>query len=76
MSIVGKPTPGSTLLTPRDHALVMIDFQSQMAFATRSIDAVMLRTNAGMIAKAAAVFKVPTVPVPGRRASCDIAYAT
>jgi nicotinamidase-related amidase len=61
MSIVGKPTPGSTLLTPKDHALVMIDFQSQMAFATKSIDAVTLRTNAGLIAKAAAEFKVPAV---------------
>jgi nicotinamidase-related amidase len=61
MSIVGKPTPGSTLLTPKDHALVLIDFQSQMAFATKSIDAVALRTNAGLIARAAAGFKVPTV---------------
>ena len=61
MPITGKPTPGATLLTPKDHALVMIDFQSQMAFATKSIDAVLLRTNAGLIAKAAAGFKVPTV---------------
>jgi nicotinamidase-related amidase len=61
MSIVGKPTPGSTLLNPKDHALVLIDFQSQMAFATKSIDAVLLRTNAGLIARAAAGFKVPTV---------------
>jgi nicotinamidase-related amidase len=61
MSIHGKPTPGSTLLTPKDHALVLIDFQSQMAFATKSIDAVLLRTNAGLIARAAAGFKVPTV---------------
>src|SRR5258707_15641174 len=55
------PTPGSLLLTPKDHALVMIDFQSQMAFATKSIDTVLLRTNAGLIARAAAGFKVPTV---------------
>jgi nicotinamidase-related amidase len=61
MPIVGKPAPGSTLITPEDHALVLIDFQSQMAFATRSIDTVVLRINAGMIAKAAAGFKVPTV---------------
>jgi nicotinamidase-related amidase len=61
MSIVGKPTPGSKLLSPKDHALVLIDFQSQMAFATKSIDAVLLRTNAGLIARAAAGFKVPTV---------------
>ena len=31
-------TPGTQLLTPDDHALLMIDFQSQMAFATKSID--------------------------------------
>jgi len=61
MSIIGKPTPGFTLLKPTDHALVLIDFQSQMAFATKSIDAVTLRTNAGLIARAAAGFKVPTV---------------
>ena len=35
-----KPAPGKTLLNPGDHTLIMIDFQSQMAFATRSIDAV------------------------------------
>ncbi|MDM0112316.1 hydrolase [Variovorax sp. J22R133] len=61
MPITAKPNAGSALLTPNDHALVLIDFQSQMAFATRSIDAVSLRTNAGLIASAAAGFKVPTV---------------
>ena len=61
MSITAKPTPGKLLLTPADHALIMIDFQSQMAFATHSIDAVNLRNNAGLVAKAAASFKVPTI---------------
>ena len=61
MSIVGKPTPGSKLLSPKDHALILIDFQSQMAFATKSLDATLLRNNAGLIARAAAGFKVPTV---------------
>jgi hypothetical protein len=28
------PTPGKGLLTPSDHILVMVDHQSQMAFAT------------------------------------------
>src|SRR4030095_8549032 len=37
MSITGKPTPGPALLTPNDHALVLIDFQSQMAFATKRL---------------------------------------
>jgi nicotinamidase-related amidase len=61
MSVTATPTPGKLLLTPNDHALVMIDFQSQMAFATHSIDAVNLRNNAGLVAKAAASFKVPTI---------------
>lgn len=61
MSVTATPTPGKLLLTPKDHALIMIDFQSQMAFATHSIDAINLRNNAGLVAKAAASFKVPTI---------------
>src|SRR5229473_8556711 len=57
-----KPTPGKTLLTPADHTLVMIDFQSQMAFATKSIDAVTLRNNAALVANAAKIFKVSVIP--------------
>lgn len=53
--------PGKTLLNGPDHTLILIDYQSQMAFATRSIDIVDLRNNAALIAKAAAEFKVPTV---------------
>jgi len=53
--------PGKTLLNGPDHALILIDYQSQMAFATRSIDLVELRNNAALIAKAAAVFEVPTI---------------
>lgn len=55
------PAPGRLLLTPADHTLVMIDHQPQMAFATKSIDAVLLRNNAALVAHAAAVFKVPTI---------------
>ena len=58
---VAKAQPGATLLNPSNHALVMIDYQSQMAFATKSIDAVMLRNNAGLISRSAAEFKVPTI---------------
>jgi nicotinamidase-related amidase len=54
-------TPGSKLLTPGDHTLIMIDFQSQMSFATQSIDAVTLRNNAALTANAAAGFKVSTI---------------
>jgi len=55
------PTPGKALLNPTNHLLIMIDHQSQMAFATKSIDAVTLRNNAALVAKAAREFKVPTI---------------
>ena len=57
-----KATPGRTLLNPNDHTLILIDFQSQMAFATRSIDAVVLRNNAALISNAANIFKVSVIP--------------
>lgn len=61
MTITAKATPGSQLLSPRDHTLIMIDHQSQMAFATHSIDAVQLRNNAALVAHAAAGFDVSTI---------------
>ncbi|MGK9171081.1 hydrolase [Inquilinus limosus] len=61
MSITAKPVAGSKLLTPADHALILIDFQSQMSFATKSIDAVTLRNNAALISRAAAGFRVSTI---------------
>lgn len=61
MTITAIPTPAKGLLSPADHALVLIDFQSQMAFATKSIDATLLRNNAALVANAAASFKVPTI---------------
>ncbi|MXN43776.1 isochorismatase family protein [Shinella kummerowiae] len=61
MTINATPTPGSLLVTPGDHALIMIDFQSQMSFATKSIDAVNLRNNAALVAHAAAGFGVSTI---------------
>jgi nicotinamidase-related amidase len=57
-----KSQPGKTLLAPTDHTLILIDFQSQMAFATKSIDPVALRNNAGLVANAARIFNVPTIP--------------
>jgi nicotinamidase-related amidase len=56
------PAPGKLLLSPSDHTLILIDFQSQMAFATRSIDPVVLRNNAGLVANAARIFNVSTIP--------------
>jgi nicotinamidase-related amidase len=61
MAIHASPKPGKSLLSPTDHSLILIDFQSQMAFATKSIAAEVLRNNAGLIAAAAAGFKVPTI---------------
>jgi nicotinamidase-related amidase len=61
MPIVATPTPAPQLLTPSDHTLILIDFQSQMAFATHSIEASILRTNAALVARAAAGFGVSTI---------------
>lgn len=58
---IATATPGPLLLTPADHTLILIDYQSQMAFATRSIDIVELRNNAALVAKAAAGFGVSTI---------------
>jgi len=61
MPLTATPTPGKSLLSPTDHALVLIDFQSQMAFATKSIDPTLLRNNAALVANAATGFAVPTI---------------
>lgn len=53
--------PGKDLLSPHDHTLILIDHQSQMAFATKSIDAVALRNNAALVAHSARVFGVSTI---------------
>ncbi len=55
------PTPARSLLTPTDHTLILIDHQSQMAFATKSIAAEALRNNVALVAKSAAGFKVSTI---------------
>lgn len=56
---IAQPAP--SLLTPQDHTLMMIDHESQMAFATHSIDAITLRNNTGLVAKSAKVFGVDTI---------------
>ncbi len=55
------PAAAKALLNPGDHTLVLIDHQSQMAFAVRSIDAIELRNNAGLVARAAEAFGAPTI---------------
>ncbi|AOM80947.1 hydrolase [Pedobacter steynii] len=54
-----KPSPN--LLSPENHALVLIDFEGQMAFATKSISITELRTNVAIVAGASQIFKVPTI---------------
>jgi len=61
MTVIATAIPGKSLLNPQDHTLIMIDHQSQMAFATHSIDAVTLRNNAALVAKSAAGFNVATI---------------
>jgi hypothetical protein len=55
-----QPHP-ALLLKPHDHTLIMIDFQSQMAIATSSIDELTLRNNVALVAHAAAGFSVSTI---------------
>ncbi|NJS15773.1 MAG: hydrolase [Sphingopyxis sp.] len=59
--VTATPAPGKGLLSPEDHTLILIDHQSQMAFATKSIDAVTLRNNAALAAHSARVFGVSTI---------------
>jgi nicotinamidase-related amidase len=54
-----KPSPD--LLSPENHALVLIDYEGQMAFATKSISITELRTNVAIICGASKIFKVPTI---------------
>lgn len=53
--------PSSRLLTPDDHVVVLIDFEGQMAFATKSISVSELRLNSAIVASATRIFNVPTI---------------
>ncbi|OXA78408.1 Nicotinamidase-related amidase [Flavobacterium aquidurense] len=53
--------PSKNLLSPDNHALVLIDFEGQMAFATTSIPLSELRTNVAIISGASKIFNVPTI---------------
>ena len=54
-----KPSPN--LLSPQNHALILIDFEGQMAFATKSISITELRINVAIISGASKIFNVPTI---------------
>jgi len=62
LMINAVPQPGQTLLSPTDHTLILIDFQSKMGFAAKSIDGVMLRNDAALVANTASIFNVSTIP--------------
>lgn len=61
MTIKASPTPGKSLISPTDHILILIDFQSQMSFATKSIAPELLRNNAALISRGAKSFDVSTI---------------
>ena len=53
--------PSSNLLSPGNHALVLIDFEGQMAFATKSISISELRINSAILSGASKIFNIPTI---------------
>ena len=50
-----------SLLTPDNCAVILIDYQPQMAFGVESMDRQTLTNNAVGLAKAAKIFKIPTI---------------
>jgi nicotinamidase-related amidase len=53
--------PKLEVLTPQNSQLIFIDHQPQMAFGVQSIDRRTLKNNVVALAKAAKVFKIPTI---------------
>jgi nicotinamidase-related amidase len=53
--------PKLEVLTPQNCQLIFIDHEPQMAFAVQSIDRQVLKNNTVALAKAAKLFKVPTI---------------
>ena len=49
------------LLNPTNHTLLMIDHESQMAFAVESQPIEELRNNTGLLSAAATLYDVPTI---------------
>lgn len=49
------------LLNPENSAIILIDFQPQMAFGVSSIDRQTLLNNVLLLTKAAKIFNVPTI---------------
>ena len=49
------------LLTPQNSALTLIDYQPAMYFGVQSLDRLSIMHNTAVLAKAAKLFKIPTV---------------
>src|SRR4030042_22654 len=56
-----KNQPAKSLLTPDNCALILIDHQPQMVFGMANIDRQLLINNVVGLAKAAKIFKIPTI---------------
>tara|TARA_R110001606_G_scaffold203607_2_gene351705 strand:+ start:64 stop:723 length:660 start_codon:yes stop_codon:yes gene_type:complete len=61
MSLKATAKPGRSLLAPGDHTLLLVDHQSQMAFAAASIDIKLLQENISLVALAARGFGTPSI---------------
>jgi nicotinamidase-related amidase len=53
--------PSPNLLTPNNHALVLIDFQGQLVFATNGLSLGEFRNNTAIVAGTSKIFGVPTI---------------
>jgi len=53
--------PSLELLNPGNHALVMIDHESQMGFAVKNISIEELKCNTAIVAGTSKIFNIPTV---------------
>jgi nicotinamidase-related amidase len=56
-----SPKISPNLLTPDNHSLFLIDFESQMLFPLKSINTGEFRDNVGIVAGASRIFEIPTV---------------
>ena len=61
MTIKATPAAAKNLLSPENHALILLDHQSQMAFNVKSHDISLLRNATGLLAETAKGFHVPTL---------------
>lgn len=53
--------PSAELLNPGNHTLVLVDHESQMAFAVKNIETNELRNNTAIVAGGSKIFNIPTV---------------